>query len=113
MAILTVMMQALVRRATGFTWAAMLAPQIPGATCALLLAVVVFGTGMALRAMLPEPALLVLLVGQATAGALFYAAFVLFCPFASVRDVVAETLDDMLPAKWLAAVNWLRRPSQA
>jgi hypothetical protein len=105
-------MQALVRQATGLSWGAMLAPQIPAVTCASLLVGVLLATGAALRAFVPEPPAWQMLLAQATTGGLFYAAFVLVGPFTAVRDIVAETLHDLLPAGPAAGVlNRFRKPA--
>lgn len=103
--ILTVLMQGLVRRATGLSWGAMLAPQVPGITCASLLVLILLGTDAVFRAVAPDPAAWQLLLLQTTVGALFYGAFVFFSPFGAVREVVAETVEDILPPAWSRALN--------
>lgn len=112
MAILTVALQSLVRRVTHLTWRGLLAPQVPGATCALLLVAVLLMAGFGLRALVPEPPAWLLLLVQALAGGLFYGAFVLFSPFRAVRDIVHETLADVLPGGPRQLLTWRRRPAK-
>jgi hypothetical protein len=57
-----------------------------------------------------EPTSWLLLLCESGAGFAFYAAFVLFAPFAEVRRLVDETITDFLPG-WAAA--FLRPGSQA
>jgi O-antigen/teichoic acid export membrane protein len=109
MVVLTVAMQALVRQVTHLTWWGLIAPQIPGATCAALLVGVLLATGAGLRVLIPHPPSWLLLITQMAAGGLFYAAFVLFSPFASVREIVTETLTDVLPPGRLQVLNWRRK----
>jgi PST family polysaccharide transporter len=106
--VLTVAMQALVREATGLSWSAMFIPQLPGVTCAVLLAGVLLATDAGLRAVLPEAQAWRLLLAQTMTGALFYAIFVLFGPFTAVRDLVSETLDELLPPGAARALNRVR-----
>lgn len=113
MTLLTASMQALVRRATGLSWRAMLAPHVPGLVCAAALAAVVVATGAVVRAAMPAPAAWLLLLAQATAGAAFYCAFVLFCPFAAVREIVRETADDLVPASGRRLLNRLTAVGRA
>jgi PST family polysaccharide transporter len=105
MAVLTAAMQGLVRRATGLSWRAMLLPQLPGVVCALLLAVVLTLVARALHALNADVAAWQLILVQGTIGVFVYAAFLLFSPFAAVREVVAETIDDLLPAGVAQALN--------
>jgi PST family polysaccharide transporter len=109
-AALTIAMQDLVRDATGLTWRGLLTPQIPALTCAALLVGVLLGTGALLRIALPSPAPWQQVLVQGTAGAIFYAAFMLANPFAAVHDVVSETLNDLLPAGSARFLNRFRRP---
>jgi hypothetical protein len=74
-----------------------------------LLVGVLLGTGAAFRTLTPEPAAWQLLLAQASAGGLFYAAFVLLGPFTAMREVVSETLDDLLPARAAQVVRRLGR----
>lgn len=109
-AALTIAMQDLVREATGLTWRGLLTPQIPALTCAALLVGVLLATGVLLRIVAPSPAPWQQVLVQGTAGALFYAAFMLASPFAAVHDVVSETLNDLLPAGAARFLNRFRRP---
>jgi len=106
--VLGVAMQALVREATGLSWRGMLAPQAPGATCAVLLAGVLLATSAVLRVLVEEPQAWQMLMAQATTGGVFYASFLLLGPFPAVRNVVFETLDDLAPAGAVRTLNRLR-----
>jgi O-antigen/teichoic acid export membrane protein len=112
MMILTASMQALVRRATGLSWRALLAPQVPAAVCSGLLAVLLLAVERGLYALTAEPAPLQLLILQTVAGALFYFGFVVFSPFPSVRDIVAETIEDTLPPRVVRLLGWRRGRGQ-
>ena len=57
---------------------------------------------------LPEESALVAYVRAESPEKSFYAAFVLIGPFAAVRDLVGETLDDFLPARHARVLNRLR-----
>jgi len=104
----TLALQALVREATGLSRRGMLAPQLPGMLCACLVATVVFAAGMAVRAFVHDPAPWQLFPAQVLAGGLAYATYVLFAPIAAVREVVTETIDDLLPAGPARALRRLR-----
>jgi hypothetical protein len=97
LAFMTVALQALVREATGLSRREMLAPQLPAMLCAALVAGVLLATDALLSVVLPDPAAWQQFFALAAAAALTYAAFVLFAPFAAVRAVVNETIDDLLP----------------
>lgn len=107
MVLLTLSMQALVRRATGLSWAAMVAPQIPGIMCAAGLVAVLLITSFAIRAVNPQPAAWLLLLIQTAVGSLYYAAFMVFSPFAGVREFVTESAADVLPGRWAQRLNRL------
>lgn len=98
MLVLTVAMQALVRRATGLTWAAMIVPLIPGLTCTALLVGVLVVVDAAFQSLVAQPPAWQELLVQALAGSAFYLVFLLFSPFTDVRELVDETIDDLLPA---------------
>jgi PST family polysaccharide transporter len=107
MVVLAVMMQALVRRATGFSWTAMLAPLVPASVGAALLAGVLLGVELMARSLVDDPARWQLLAAQMVVGGGFYAAFVLLSPFAAVRDLVRDSIEDLLPARSLDAFDRL------
>lgn len=113
MALLTVSMQALVRRATGLSWGEMLAPQVPGLTCSAGLVLVLLATALAVRSTVPAaPAWLLLLI-QTAAGAVFCAAFMLFSPFAAVRQIVKDTAADLMPRRAAQLLTRLSRLGRA
>jgi PST family polysaccharide transporter len=105
MAAFTVSMQSLVRKATGLTWSEMLVPLIPATTGSVLLVAVMLGVKALLLAAGPAPAWQ--LVGaQVAAGSCAYAAFVLFSPFAAVRNLVSETIAELpSPANYLSSLR--------
>ena len=113
MIILSAMMQALVRRATGLSWGAMAAPHVPGLACAIALTAVMLVADAALREVVASPAAWLRLVTLGASAAIFYAGFMLFSPFAAVRAIVKETVDDLAPAPAIHAFNRLSRLGRA
>jgi hypothetical protein len=111
MVILTVTMQSLVRRSTGLTWSEMLAPHVPAVTVSVLLALLLRGVELAMQSVVGATPAWQLLPAQLLAALLFYAAFILFSPFAAVRQLVAETINDFLPARGERLRMWLRMPA--
>jgi teichuronic acid exporter len=107
MFILTAAMQELVRELAGLSWREMIAPQVPGVCCSAVLAGLLLAVDLGLRAgfgsVRPWESLLV----QSAVGALFYVVFLLFSPFSAVRDIVSETVNDLMPA-WVPQM--LMRP---
>jgi hypothetical protein len=112
MAVVTVAMQALVRRATHLTWGQLMAPHLPGFVSGLALAAVLWVTGLVVTRWWPATPALALLAIQALVGACFYAAAVLFSPFASVREIVLESVDE-LPAPGRRMLLRILRPRSA
>jgi PST family polysaccharide transporter len=108
MAILTVSMQALVRRITGLTWGEMLWPQIPALTCTALLVVVLLATEQMVRLFVPEPAAWLLLGAQALCGGIGYALFVLFNPFSELSEIVTDSAHQFLPERIALQLDQLR-----
>ena len=111
MMILTASMQALVRRTTGLTWGEMIRPQLPAAAGTTGLVAALLGAAAALRVFNPAAAEWQLLLLQVMTGAVFYALFILYSPFASVRDLVSETVTDLLPARAKGVLARLRSPA--
>jgi PST family polysaccharide transporter len=111
MVILTVTMQSLVRRSTGLTWSEMLAPHVPAVTVSVLLALLLRGVELAMQSVVGATPAWQLLPAQLLAALLFYAVFILFSPFAAVRQLVAETINDFLPARGERLRMWLRMPA--
>jgi O-antigen/teichoic acid export membrane protein len=105
MLLLTVLMQGLVRHATGLSWQAMLAPQIPALTGTALLVLTLVGTAAGVTSMWPEVASWQLLMIQGFVGALSYSGFVIFSPFVAVRALVRETAHDLLPPALVRVFN--------
>jgi teichuronic acid exporter len=104
--ILTVAMQDLVRRITGLSWWEMIVPQVPAVGCGILVALGAAGAAAALRgSMAPAvPPSLMLLV-QAAVAALVYVAFLLFAPSPALRELVAETATEVLPARIVGVLS--------
>jgi O-antigen/teichoic acid export membrane protein len=100
--IMFLMMQSLMRRATGLGWLDVLQPQVPAIAGTALLVAVLWGTGAAVRAMIPAPA--VILVAQAAAAGLFLLAFAWWCPFRDARELMHEIVSDLSPR--VARVVW-------
>jgi PST family polysaccharide transporter len=89
------MMQTLMRRATGLGWLDVLQPQVPAIASTALLTGVLWSAGAAGRAM--EVATAVILVAQAAAAALFLLAFAWWCPFREARELMHEIVSDLSP----------------
>jgi teichuronic acid exporter len=89
------LMQALMRRATGLGWLDVLQPQAPAIVSAALLIGVLWSAGAAGLAVDAAPA--VILVTQAAAAALFLLAFAWWCPFREARELMHEIVSDWSP----------------
>lgn len=96
--VLTVAMQALVRRALGLTWGAIVSPQVPAVVCAALLAALLLLSRSLAARYLPQLASWQVLPIYLALGGLFYVGFVLFSPSSRLRDLVDETAGEFLPA---------------
>jgi O-antigen/teichoic acid export membrane protein len=107
-AFMTLALQALVREATGLSRREMIAPQLPAMLCAVLVAGVLLVTDASVRMLLAAPAEWQRFFALAAAGAITYAAFVLFAPIAAVQAVVNETIDDLLPPRAARLVRRLQ-----
>ena len=93
--IMFLMMQALMRRATGLGWLDVLQPQVPAIVGMALLVGILLGAGAAGRALEAPPA--IILVAQAAAAALFLLAFAWWCPFREARELMHEIVSDLSP----------------
>jgi O-antigen/teichoic acid export membrane protein len=110
-AVMTVLMQDLVRRILGLTWWEINRPLVPGVGNAIgTAAIVAMVTAAARSATLADWQVLVL---QAAAGGLFWITFVLFARFRLVQDVVDEVLDDLMPSAVRRVVNRIRPQAQS
>jgi teichuronic acid exporter len=108
MAILTVTMQELVRRAVRLSWIEMMRPLVPALVCTALMVGVLYPT---LRVMIPAvvpkaPAILQLAI-LGVVGSVAYVIFVLFSPFIVLRELVVESIDDLLPSSISRRFRWL------
>jgi O-antigen/teichoic acid export membrane protein len=108
-AVLTLAMQDLVRKATGLSWMAMLKPQLPSLSCAALVVAVLLASEFILRRAAPGAHPWQMLLAQGSVGVLAYSTFVLAGPFVAVHDLVTETLDDLLPKQSAQILNRFRR----
>jgi hypothetical protein len=98
MAILTLSMQELVRRAIGFSWARLLAPQVPALVCTAAVVATLLATVRIIARAAPHAPAWQQLMVLGCVGAITYLAFLRFGPFADVRLLVAETVDELFPA---------------
>jgi O-antigen/teichoic acid export membrane protein len=113
MAILSVIMQDLVRRATGLSWRALLRPQLPAAFTTVVVIGVLLATEAVLTSLSPGIPAWQLLGAEVLVGGLVYTALVVFSPFNVVREVVRETAQDVLPGPALQVFNRLTAMGQA
>ena len=105
-AVMTILLQALVRRLAHFRWSDMLGPQVPAIVCAVGLVTLLILSRVGLRLVFDQiPAWALLLVSMVI-GASYYLAFVLFAPYAEVRGVVRETAQDLAPSL-VKRLTWL------
>lgn len=107
-ALITVLLQSLVKRLASLRWRDVLGPLLPGCTCVVVLVPILVLTRAAIHTFLPNaPALLVLAVSGAVAS-ISYIAFLLLAPFSEVRSIVHETLEDFAP-NLAIRLRWLTR----
>lgn len=98
-AVLTLSMQALVRRALGLSWRELLRPQVPAVMCSLVLAAVLMLALRGLARVVPHASsLLVLAITLALAAGVFVL-FIIGSPYGSLRALVRETAEDLLPGR--------------
>jgi PST family polysaccharide transporter len=109
LAVMTVAIQALVRRTTGLTWGEMLRPQLPALTCAVLVVAAMLAVSRALPLVVSAPATWQFLVAEALAGGIVYAGFILFTPFDGLAEIVSETLHQLLPPRIADPLNRVRQ----
>ncbi len=109
-AVMTVLLQRLVKRLAELTWRDMLAPQAPAVVCSLGLVTVLLATRGAVGGALGDTGAWVLLPMCLMIGALYYLGFILFSPFHAVRDVVLETINDLAPPAVGKRLEVLQRP---
>ena len=93
----TLLLQEMVRRLTRLQWRDLIAPQLPGIICSVVLAVVMGSARYLLVTWWGGSPALVIVAVIAMIGAGCYVAFVLFCGFKDVHALVYETLGDISP----------------
>jgi O-antigen/teichoic acid export membrane protein len=98
MVVLTLSMQELVRRAIGFSWPRLLAPQVPALVCTGIVVAALSITLRVLARVAPDAHAWQQLAILGVVGLLTYFGFVLFAPFNTVRVLVSETVDELFPA---------------
>lgn len=107
-AILSLMMQSLIKRIAGLTWGEMLKAQVPAAVGTVILIAVMAAAATALHRTVSEPSAWQILMAQGTAGGIFYVLFLIRSPFTSVRDLVWETVKDLGLNRRFPKLAWLR-----
>jgi PST family polysaccharide transporter len=110
--VMTLMLQALTRQVAHLSWADIYAPQLPGAVAGCGLALGLTMVKAALLTIYPSTPVFLAFLLCAGLSALYLLAFLLFSPFAAVREIVQESADDLLPpfvGRWLVK----RRPMTA
>jgi O-antigen/teichoic acid export membrane protein len=95
---MAVLMQVLACRLIGLGPWGLVKSYLPGVAAAAGLSGVLLLTGLALRAVVHEPAAWQLLLAQTFTGTAFLALFLLYSPFGSARDVVVEGVEDFAPS---------------
>src|SRR5690606_29013194 len=98
---------------TRLSWRAMMAPQLPGLAGATTLVVVMMATAATVRAAFPEAPAWLMLAIQMSIATLFYAAFIVFSPFSTVKELLRETAEDLVPPRGLGLLNRLARMRRA
>ena len=103
--ILMFLVQRLLQQAMEASWPEMYQPLAPGTLIAVVLSGVVLLTEIVVRASFAHTPALALLAIQGIVAAPVFVLLVLYSPFASVRNVVRETITDFAPrfASWLPA----------
>jgi O-antigen/teichoic acid export membrane protein len=110
---LTISMQMLVRRATGLSWRSLLQAQLPALATTAIVVCVLLATEAGMAVVAPTAVGWQLLLAEVLMGGIVYGSLVIFSPFGTVRDVVRETAEDMLPAPALRVFNRLTAMVQA
>lgn len=94
----TVLLQALVRHSTGFSWRDLLGPQWPAVQCAAGLAVILLLTRLGLTRAAPSLSPLAGLAILGSVGAAYYMAFLLLCRAPDVQETVYDALKEFTPS---------------
>jgi PST family polysaccharide transporter len=95
--IMTVLMCDLLLRVTTLTRVDLLAPQLPGLSCAVVVAAAIYAARLLLWTVGGDTPVLAQLLVEAGTGGLAGCFFLLFCPFKEGRNLVRETLFDFAP----------------
>ena len=93
----TALTHVLLRASTGLRARDMLIPQLPGWLCAFGTILVVGAARQLLRLTVADPAAWHFVLAGGTAAVLFYLGFLIVAPIAAVREIVAESLNDLVP----------------
>jgi O-antigen/teichoic acid export membrane protein len=94
----SVLLNSLLRRATGLGWRDMLEPQVPGLLCAAGMVTLVWVIRLFMDRSFTGMPVAVVLGTQVAVCAIFYVAFLWFSRFPEVRNVLREMLSDLSPA---------------
>jgi PST family polysaccharide transporter len=105
-AVMTVLLQTMVRRLADLRWSDIIVPQGPALACSTGLLGVLLVTRMVALMFFPRIPSLALLFTCFATSAVYYAAFVLLAPFAFVREIVHETAQDFAPGL-VKRLTWL------
>lgn len=110
-ALVTLLLQSLVKRLASLSWRDVLTPLIPGTICAAGVLPVLIATKAVIHGLHPGASALLVLAGCFVTGVIWYTAFLLFAPFSELRAVVHETVEDFAP-RLAARLRWLPGQSQ-
>jgi PST family polysaccharide transporter len=94
--VMFLLMQSLMRRATGLGWLDVLRPQVPAIVSTALLIFLLWGVDVLLRAGAAAGSVIIL-ASQLTVCAVFGLAFAWWCPFREARELLHEIVSDLSP----------------
>ena len=97
--VMTVLMHLLLMKTTGLNVADVVMPQVPATLCAVGAAMVALGLDLYVTRSHPQVPAWLLLGVQMSAAVMFSAAFVLFAPLTSLRQLVRDVADDLAPQR--------------
>ncbi|MGQ0734896.1 MAG: lipopolysaccharide biosynthesis protein [Acidobacteriota bacterium] len=95
--VMTALMHVLLIRVTHLEWGDILRPQLPALLCASGSVAVVLAVEHGIQRIVGTPPSWILLMFQAFAAMVFYAAFVLLAPHAGLRALVRDVAEDLVP----------------
>ena len=107
-ACMMILMQGLVCRVTGVRWAELMRAQLPGLVGAAIIAASLLATEFLMRLVIPAVRPWHLLLGQVATGSLTMLTFIAYGPFASIREIVLETVEEFAPGFLKHVPSFLR-----